>query len=962
MSYRLPLLVLASFLVFTPLASYADDFYGKNAKGEWVKVDEGAQGARQLTPEEIKLVTVDPTATLPGTNGDGGHIHGGAGGKIRKGVTVTDGGDIGKERMQQSLGADGLGSGIATGLSQAITDPNAITTTGDGVVKAQHDHSRPGGGMSTTDSVEEELLLNRLRELAQASANAPANREYRAVIMATYAQVARDILADPERKYGADQTEVFGPMLELQLAQQLALRDLNGRRRRGELKPGDYERERGAIEQKTADGMGNIPAGIVMDSFHSNFDKVWRANRPGWHRPDDAAGALPPRGHIGGMLDADPKNPSTLTLSAQDKLAGGDRAGGRAALDAAIANGGTADAYAIRGGLRLEEKDFDGAYLDAKKALALNPGDKDAMGVLKSAEGRTSPGLAASLAAGGGGSSGSGGSGAAANGGAGYGGGFASGGFDSGRGRDIPGMTSASALASSQKLDEARRALAMGDLQSAISLAQRALELNPGNAAAHNLLSFVYSRQRDYPRAIASASAGLGLDPRNPALLNNKAYAQNHAKKYRDALESSNHALEADPRNAYSYANRAYAYGGLGDKPSMLSDIEQAAALDPSFKAAAAEAAELQLPSNADILFMFPGEDQAAPAAAPERSRSFGLVVGAGIVGGLLLALGLLSTVLAPLKDSVVSAFTKATRRGPSVHALEEESTPEAAPAAGAAGLIRGQYEIVRQIGAGGMGMVYEGTDRSLGRRVAIKKMRDELRINPRERERFVIEAKTVASLRHPNIVDIYAIAEEGDDVYLVFEYVDGKTIHDLVQSQGRLNRADAVRVTSAMGEALTYAHAHGVIHRDMKPSNVMLTGDGRIKVMDFGIARMAKDALTRYSMTNTVVGTPPYMAPEQEQGVVRKESDVYSLAVCSYEMLTGKMPFIGIAAGMLMNKINMSYIPPSRAIAGLPDALDEVFLKAFQADPDHRYRAPQEFSAALESAFGGVRASTKPV
>jgi serine/threonine protein kinase len=97
-------------------------------------------------------------------------------------------------------------------------------------------------------------------------------------------------------------------------------------------------------------------------------------------------------------------------------------------------------------------------------------------------------------------------------------------------------------------------------------------------------------------------------------------------------------------------------------------------------------------------------------------------------------------------------------------------------------------------------------------------------------------------------------------------------------------------------------------------------------------------------------------MAPEQEQGVVRKESDVYSLAICSYEMLTGKMPFIGIGAGMLMNKINMSYIPPSRAIAGLPEALDEVFLKAFQADPERRYRAPLEFVTALAAAAGGAR------
>ncbi len=703
----------------------------------------------------------------------------------------------------------------------------------------------------------------------------------------------------------------------------------------------------------------------VMNVVHKAYDEGVKAaaniptTKPGDPNtnPTNAGkpipgGGLPTRPMIDQMLRTDPKSPSNWVWSARDSLSNGDKSAGLSALNNAIKAGGNAEAFALRGGMRLDDKDFDGAYLDAKKALELNPGDKNAMGILQSALGRTSPGVASGSAGG----SGSGGAGA---GGGSYENraptGFAAGGFDTGRPREVPGMTSPAVLSSNQKLDEARRALAMGDLQAALSLAQRALDLNPANSAAHNLMSFVYSRLRDYPRAIASASAGLALEPRNAALLNNKAYAQNHAKRYREGLETSTHAIEADSRNAYSYANRAYSYGGLGDKQAMLADIDQAASLDPSFKGAAAEAAELQLPSNADILFMFPGENPAAAPAAPARGKSFGVVVGAGILGGLLLALGLLSTVLAPLKDSVVSAFTKVTRHGPSVHALEEESTPAAGPAAEASGVIRGQYEIVRQIGAGGMGMVYEGTDRSLGRRVAIKKMRDELRINPRERERFVIEAKTVASLHHPNIVDIYAIAEDGDDVYLVFEFVDGKTIHDLVQSQGRLNRSDAVRVTAAMGEALTYAHAHGVIHRDMKPSNVMLTGDGRIKVMDFGIARMAKDALTRYSMTNTVVGTPPYMAPEQEQGVVRKESDVYSLAICSYEMLTGKLPFIGVAAGMLMNKINMSYVPPSRAIAGLPESIDEVFLKAFQADPDQRYRTPKEFSDALESAFGGV-------
>jgi tetratricopeptide (TPR) repeat protein len=939
MNQRTPLVVLtASFLILGgPAFACRAGFHDKYAGAGPVVVC-----VADVEVKDDPMTGMDMPETKSGTTGEKPK------GKFGEGTSQADDGSL------PAVGKANGNIGNAVGAAaKSVLNSAADNTTGGmpGMVMPTTKNDAPK--MGTADGIVDDQLLKTLRAQAEAKANEPGNRRFREVIMQTYEKVAADIRADKTDKYGANQGEVFGPMLDLQLTLKRGEWELNAARRRGELKPGEYETRLEQLKQSAMAGMGSIPPGEVMTYFHEDFNKAWNENRDKWHKePDAPSSGLPPRGHIGGMLDADPKNANTLTLSAQDKLASGDQAGGMAALNAAIANGGTAGAYALRGDLRLNANDFDGAYQDAKKALALDPGDKYAMGVLKSAEGRTSPGLVAALAAGGSGSVGSG-----ADGGSGYGGGFASGGFNAGRARDIPGMTAASTLTSNQKLDEARRAMNMGDPQTAISLALRALELNPNNAEAHNLLSQLYAGRKDYRRALASASAGLALAPRDGALLNNKAFAQNRLKQYRDALATSVGAIEADKRNPRSYANRGYAYGGLGDKAAMMSDMNTAASMDPSYKKAAAVAEGLQLPSNEDILFLFPGENpaEAVAAAGPARSKSFGLVVGAGILGGLLLALGLLSTVLAPLKDTVVSAFTKVTRHGPSVHALEEESTPEAAAADGAAGVIRGQYEIVRQIGAGGMGMVYEGTDRSLGRRVAIKKMRDELRINPRERERFVIEAKTVASLHHPNIVDIYAIAEEGEDVYLVFEYVDGKTIHDLVQAKGRLSPADSLRVTQAMGEALTYAHAHGVIHRDMKPSNVMLTSAGQIKVMDFGIARMAKDALTRYSMTNTVVGTPPYMAPEQEQGVVRKESDVYSLAICAYEMLTGKLPFIGIGAGMLMNKINMSYIPPSRNIAGLPESLDEVFLKAFQADPDQRYHTPQEFSAALDAAFGGV-------
>jgi serine/threonine protein kinase len=250
------------------------------------------------------------------------------------------------------------------------------------------------------------------------------------------------------------------------------------------------------------------------------------------------------------------------------------------------------------------------------------------------------------------------------------------------------------------------------------------------------------------------------------------------------------------------------------------------------------------------------------------------------------------------------------------------------------------------------MGIVYEAQDRSLERRVAVKKMRDEIRVDPHERRRFVNEAKLVAQLRHPNIVDIYAIVEEGQEVYLVFEFVSGRTLGDQLKSEGPMSLDAARNVLHAASEAVEHAHAAQIVHRDLKPSNIMITDDGRVKVMDFGVARQAKDAITKMSMTNTVVGTPPYMAPEQEQGTVRRESDVFALGVCLYEMLTGHLPFTGGGAAMLLNKLNGKHIPPSQRNPELPAGLDEVLAKALIPDPDKRYHTPSEFVAALDAVI----------
>ncbi|MFA6003983.1 MAG: protein kinase [Elusimicrobiota bacterium] len=508
----------------------------------------------------------------------------------------------------------------------------------------------------------------------------------------------------------------------------------------------------------------------------------------------------------------------------------------------------------------------------------------------------------------------------------------------------------------------ARGDMRVGDMDAAVLRLDRVLESDPSNVAALRLRALAQARSGRYAEALRDVEAGLALSPRDLVLLTTKAFVKNRMKDYRGAMEASALARELDPNSADALANYAHAVGGLGDRQQMLELLAAAGRMDSRYAPSLASAQTM--PPGSDILFLFPGEtlpgaaaQAEAPAAASairsSRGLRFGVLALLTLLGGVLLAVGLIHGLIMPMSRGVKTVITRLTRPGPVTEPAPEAATASSLPLPrdpDPSGLLRGQYRVMEQIGSGGMGVVYAGLDVSLNRKVAVKKMRDELRLDRHERVRFINEAKTVASLHHPNIVDIYAIIENGDDIYLVFEYVSGRTVYDLVKSRGGLGFKDALGVCRSMAAALDFSHSRNVIHRDLKPSNVMVTEEGFIKVMDFGIARMAKDAATRFSMTNTVAGTPPYMAPEQEQGAVRKESDVYALAVCAYEMLTGKMPFSGTGAGMLMNKVNMSYAPISTVAAGLPPGIDAVFSRAFQPDPDRRYHSPGELLTALEA------------
>ncbi|NNN05292.1 MAG: protein kinase [Elusimicrobia bacterium] len=636
--------------------------------------------------------------------------------------------------------------------------------------------------------------------------------------------------------------------------------------------------------------------------------------------------------------------PSAAIALGQSALAAGDLPTALADANQAVQAGGGVSALDLRGDVEFKMNQFSNASADAQAALKLNPQDADAASLLHFTADRVD-GTAASD--GGGPARGAGSRGAMNRPGAGA--------QDGNSALAASAAAGAARVAAEEAAGKARAALGLGDGEAASAAIEKGLAADPGNPVLLGLRAQIEARKGQWAKSLADAEAALAKDPKNIALLRAKALAQLRTKDYAGAIATANEMLELDPNNADAFAIRGQAYGLLGKYDMMTADLQSAAALDPYYKdiAARAKAGTLVAPADSDVLFLLPGEGNggAGFASAPAgRARRFGWMLALAAAGGLLMALGLLGTVLAPARRRAAEALARLTRTGPTVGALPE-SEP-AAVASPVAGLIRGQYELSREIGVGGMGRVYEGTDRSLGRRVAIKKMRDELRADPRERMRFVAEAKTVAALHHPNIVDIYAIAEEGADVYLVFEYIDGKTAHDLVYERGRLEPAVAASVARACAEALEFAHSRGVIHRDMKPSNVMIDAAGRVKVMDFGIARAAKDALARGTMTNTVIGTPPYMAPEQEQGQVRRESDVYALAICTYEMLVGELPFSGVGMGMSLNKLNMAYEPATKRVPGLPAAVDAAFARAFQPDPGKRWSSPREFVTALDAAL----------
>ncbi len=275
------------------------------------------------------------------------------------------------------------------------------------------------------------------------------------------------------------------------------------------------------------------------------------------------------------------------------------------------------------------------------------------------------------------------------------------------------------------------------------------------------------------------------------------------------------------------------------------------------------------------------------------------------------------------------------------------------------------RYELGETLGRGGMAEVFEGRDQRLNRRVAVKVLRPDLAVDPSFQGRFRREAQSAASLNDPNIVAVYDTGEDvldgaGEHVmvpYIVMEYVDGHTLRELMSSGRRLLPERSLEIMSGVLSALDYSHAHGIIHRDIKPGNVMLNRNGDVKVMDFGIARAVADAQATMTQGNAVMGTAQYLSPEQARGeLVDARSDLYSAGCLFYELLTGRPPFQGESAvSVAYQHVSEQPVAPSLVDPAVPSALDGLVLKSLAKNPADRYQSANEFRADVERAMAGL-------
>ena len=269
------------------------------------------------------------------------------------------------------------------------------------------------------------------------------------------------------------------------------------------------------------------------------------------------------------------------------------------------------------------------------------------------------------------------------------------------------------------------------------------------------------------------------------------------------------------------------------------------------------------------------------------------------------------------------------------------------------------RYTIVEKVGEGGMAIVYKAKCSLLNRYVAVKVLRQEF-INDEEFiEKFRREAQAAASLSHANIVNVYDVGMEDDIYYIVMEYIDGKTLKDIIQEKGKLSLDETLDFSIKVVDALVHAHANKLIHRDIKPHNIMVTSDGRVKVTDFGIARAATSSTI--TSTNSVMGSAHYFSPEQARGGYTDEkSDIYSVGIMMYEMITGVLPFTGDSPVTIAIKhIQEDAALPTEVDSSVSEEFESVIMKCIEKTQSDRYKSTEELLGDLTDIKNGKSPSS---
>lgn len=263
-----------------------------------------------------------------------------------------------------------------------------------------------------------------------------------------------------------------------------------------------------------------------------------------------------------------------------------------------------------------------------------------------------------------------------------------------------------------------------------------------------------------------------------------------------------------------------------------------------------------------------------------------------------------------------------------------------------------GRYEVIRELGQGAMGTVYQARDPLIDRVVALKTINLGLAMEGKDEYegRFYQEAKAAGRLNHPNIVTIYDVGKTEDIAYIAMEFLQGRELRDVMNDGGLLPVDHVLDIVAQVASGLAYAHEYDIVHRDVKPSNIMLIRDGHVKITDFGIARMASSTVR--TQTGMVLGSPKYMSPEQVVGKeIDQRSDVFSLGVMLYEMLTGQAPFNGDNVNAIMYQtLNVSPAAPSLVNADVPEMLNFIVAKALAKDIDDRYQNAKDFAVDLRA------------